>query len=94
MHAEIFLAIMVLAVALLVTADFFRRASEGPHEHVERPVHDAGSAGRGAFTPSQNAGAGRVPGASGASAGGNRLRARPHRPSRFAQARLSPQDRP
>ncbi len=42
MHAEIFLAIMVLAVALLVAADFFRRASEGPHEHAERPAYDAG----------------------------------------------------
>ena len=42
MHAEIFLAIMVLAVALLVAADFFRRASEGPHEHTERPAYDAG----------------------------------------------------
>ena len=51
MHAEIFLAIMVLAVALLVAADFFRRTSEGPHEHADRPAHDAGSPGRGAFTP-------------------------------------------
>jgi signal transduction histidine kinase len=42
MHAEIFLAIMVLAVALLVAADFFRRASEGPHEQAERPAYDAG----------------------------------------------------
>jgi signal transduction histidine kinase len=48
MHAEIFLAIMVLVVALLVAADFFRRASEGPHEHAERPAYDAG---RAAFTP-------------------------------------------
>ncbi len=48
MHAEIFLAIMVLAVALLVAADFFRRASEGPHEHAERPAYDAG---RESFTP-------------------------------------------
>jgi signal transduction histidine kinase len=48
MHVEIFLAIMVLAVALLVAADFFRRASEGPHEHAERPAYDAG---RPAFTP-------------------------------------------
>ena len=44
MHAEIFLAIMVLAVALLVAADFFRRASEGPHEHTERrPTTPGGS---------------------------------------------------
>jgi signal transduction histidine kinase len=70
MHVEIFLAVMVLAVALLVAADFFRRASEGPHEHGDRPVHDTGSAGRGAFTPSQNAGAGRAPGSAG-SAGGS-----------------------
>src|SRR5262245_2879970 len=55
MHAEIFLAIMVLAVALLVAADFFRRTSEGPHEQAERPVHDAGP---GAFTPSRSAAAG------------------------------------
>jgi signal transduction histidine kinase len=48
MHAEIFLAIMVLAVALLVAADFFRRASEGPHENTERPAYDAG---RESFTP-------------------------------------------
>src|SRR5437764_9354183 len=54
MHAEIFLAIMVLAVALLVAADFFRRTSEGPHEHAERPAHDAG---RGDFTPPRSAGA-------------------------------------
>src|SRR5689334_13780406 len=54
MHAEIFLAIMVLAVALLVAADFFRRTSEGPHEHAERPAHDAG---RGAFAPPRSAGA-------------------------------------
>src|SRR5437764_3597955 len=60
MHAEIFLAIMVLAVALLVAADFFRRASEGPHEHAERPAHDAG---RGAFTPPRSAGAGAGSGA-------------------------------
>ena len=49
MHAEIFLAVMVLAVALLVAADFFRRSNEGPHEHAERPAYEA--AGRGAFTP-------------------------------------------
>src|SRR5690242_17267338 len=54
MHAEIFLAIMVLAVALLVAADFFRRTSEGPHEHAERPAHDAG---RGGVTPPRSAGA-------------------------------------
>jgi signal transduction histidine kinase len=52
MHAEIFLAIMVLAVAFLVAADFFRRASEGPHEHTERPAYDAG---RESFTPPRSA---------------------------------------
>src|SRR5882757_1407658 len=52
MHAEIFLAIMVLAVAFLVAADFFRRASEGPHEHAERPAYDAG---RESFTPPRSA---------------------------------------
>ena len=67
MHAEIFLAIMVLAVALLVAADFFRRASEGPHEHAERPVHDAGSRAGGLHAV-PNAGAGRVPGPQGPAA--------------------------
>src|SRR5690349_8387301 len=57
MHAEIFLAIMVLAVALLVAADFFRRTSDGPHEHAERSAHDAGSPGRGAFAPPWSGGA-------------------------------------
>jgi len=47
-----FLAIMVLAVAFLVAADFFRRASEGPHEHAERPAYDAG---RESFTPPRSA---------------------------------------
>src|SRR5689334_22774652 len=56
MHAEIFLAIMVLAVALLVAADFFRRTSDGPHEHAERSAHDAGSAGRGTFTAPRSSG--------------------------------------
>ena len=54
MHAEIFLAIMVLAVALLVAADFFRRANEGPHERAERPAYDAG---REASAPPRSAGA-------------------------------------
>jgi len=57
MHAEIFLAIMVLAVALLVAADFFRRANEGPHERAERPAYDAGSPGREASAPPRSAGA-------------------------------------
>src|SRR3954452_20543067 len=55
MHAEIFLAIMVLAVALLVAADFFRRASEGPHEHAERPAYDAGRESSAPPGPSRNA---------------------------------------
>ncbi len=49
MHAEILLAVMVLAVALLVAVDFVRRSSEGPHEHIDRPLYDAR---RGSFTPS------------------------------------------
>src|SRR5689334_22508260 len=57
MHAEIFLAIMVLAVALLVAADFFRRTSDGPHEHAERSAPDAGSPGRGAVAPPRSGGA-------------------------------------
>src|SRR5207244_722735 len=50
MHGEIVLAAMVLVVAILVAADFFRRTSDASHEHPagnepgtdQRPAHDAG----------------------------------------------------
>ena len=46
MRAEIFVAVLVLVVAALVAADFFRRTDEsvpdGPHDHVDRLAHDAG----------------------------------------------------
>src|SRR5580704_14028459 len=50
MHGEIVLAALVLVVAILVAADFFRRTSDASHEHPagnepgnERgPAHDAG----------------------------------------------------
>jgi len=38
MHAEIVLAALVLVVAVLVAADFFRRTSDGPHEYREGPA--------------------------------------------------------
>jgi signal transduction histidine kinase len=41
MHVEFVLAALVLVVAVLVTADFFRRTGDGPHEHAAGPVHDA-----------------------------------------------------
>src|SRR6266704_1650874 len=50
MHGEIVLAAMVLVVAILVAADFFRRTSDASHEHPagnepgtdQRPAHDVG----------------------------------------------------
>ena len=33
MHGEIVLAALVLVVAILVAADFFRRTSDASHEH-------------------------------------------------------------
>src|SRR5437870_6961287 len=50
MHGEIVLAALVLVVAILVAADFFRRTSDAPHEYPaghepgneQRPAHDAG----------------------------------------------------
>jgi hypothetical protein len=50
MHGEIVLAALVLVVAILVAADFFRRTSDASHEHPagtepgnERgPAHDTG----------------------------------------------------
>src|SRR5919204_2725560 len=47
MHVEFILAAMVLVVAMLVAADFFRRTSDSPQEYApqesaERPAHDAG----------------------------------------------------
>ena len=46
MHGEIVLAALVLVVAILVAADFFRRTSDAPHEHPAGnepgPAHDAG----------------------------------------------------
>ncbi|HEX3188406.1 MAG TPA: hypothetical protein VHS30_01270, partial [Streptosporangiaceae bacterium] len=33
MHVEIVLAILVMVVAVLVAADFFRRTSDAPHEY-------------------------------------------------------------
>jgi signal transduction histidine kinase len=85
MHAEIFLAIMVLAVALLVAADFFRRTSDGPHEHAERSAHDAGSPGRGAFTPSRSGG-----GAAGSAAAAPVTAFEPARTGRPGSARPGP----
>src|SRR5712664_2460937 len=57
MHVEILVAALVLVVAVLVAADFFRRTGDGPHEHVERPAQDAG---RQAF-PAPRAGATALP---------------------------------
>ena len=46
MHGEIVLAALVLVVAVLVAADFFRRTSDAPHEYPagneQGPAHDAG----------------------------------------------------
>ena len=50
MHGEIVLAALVLVVAILVAADFFRRTSDAPHEHPagnepgneQGLAHDAG----------------------------------------------------
>ena len=50
MHGEIVLAALVLVVAILVAADYFRRTSDAPHEHPagnepgndQRLAHDAG----------------------------------------------------
>src|SRR5580693_11561 len=50
MHGEIVLAALVLLVAILVAADFFRRTSDAPHEHPagnepgneQGLAHDAG----------------------------------------------------
>jgi signal transduction histidine kinase len=42
MHGEIVLAALVLVVAVLVAADFFRRTDDGPHEYAEGQAHDAG----------------------------------------------------
>ena len=41
MLAEILLAALVLAVALLVTGDVTRRSSEGPHGYADGPAYDA-----------------------------------------------------
>jgi len=42
MHGEVVLAALVLVVAVLVAADFFRRGNDGPHEPAEGQAHDAG----------------------------------------------------
>ena len=42
MHVEVVLAALVLVVAVLVAADFFRRTSDGPYEYVEGQAHEAG----------------------------------------------------
>jgi len=42
MPAEFFLAVVVLAVVVLVAADFFRTSSNSPHEHAGEPAPDAG----------------------------------------------------
>jgi signal transduction histidine kinase len=58
MHGEVVLAALVLVVAILVAADFFRRANDGPHEHAEGQAHDAGreiiSASREGSAPSDS----------------------------------------
>ncbi len=41
MPMEFFLAIVVLAVVILVAADFFRTANDSPHEHVGESALDA-----------------------------------------------------
>ncbi len=41
MPAEFFLAVVVLAVVILVAADFFRTSSDTPHEHAGGPALDA-----------------------------------------------------
>ena len=41
MPAEFFLAVVVLAVVILVAADFFRTSSDTPHEHAGEPALDA-----------------------------------------------------
>src|SRR6266851_6589554 len=41
MQVEILLAALVLVVAALVTIDLLRRTSDGPHEHADRPGHEA-----------------------------------------------------
>ena len=44
MPVEIFLAVLVLAVVILIGADFFRTASDSPHELVGDLSYDAGQA--------------------------------------------------
>src|SRR5215813_8374836 len=47
MHVEIVLAALVMVVAVLVAADFFRRTSDAPHEYQagneQGTAHDAGT---------------------------------------------------
>jgi hypothetical protein len=42
MHVEVVLAALVLVVAVLVAADFFRRTNDGPREYAEGQAPDAG----------------------------------------------------
>ena len=42
MHGEVVLAALVLVIAVLVAADFFRRAGDIPHGYPEGPAQDAG----------------------------------------------------
>ena len=47
MHGEIVLAALVMVVAVLVAADYFRRTSDAPHEYPagneQGPAIDAGT---------------------------------------------------
>src|SRR6516225_1929037 len=42
MHVEVVLAALVLVIAVLVAADFFRRAGDSPHGYPEGPAQNAG----------------------------------------------------
>ena len=42
MHVEVVLAALVLVIAVLVAADFFRRVGDSPHGYPEGPAQDAG----------------------------------------------------
>ena len=46
MHVEVVLAALVLVIAVLVAADFFRRAGDSPHGYPEGPAQDAFPASR------------------------------------------------
>src|SRR5260370_29350530 len=57
MQVEILLAALVLVVAALVAVDLLRRTSDAPHEHADRPGHEAERE----ISPASHAGTGVFP---------------------------------